>query len=377
VKNTSTVRSFVAWLRLSLVAAGTIVVLASCGPGALQVSSPQVASRATNVGAGRSSALPTIEEYRITAKNMKNALDLAFDASGTLWVNSIYAYLGKRSPKGHITAQRLRVQKDPYGYASAHNFATDAQQHVFFSTYYGEVIGIIQADDKIVEFQPPNQYVWTAGMVVTHGHLWVVGLGSFQGELMEYTLAGRLLKRISLPGYYCYPGALAASKDGTLWVGYSGNCPAIVRVSETGSITEFPIVAGFGVWAEVLGPDGNIWFTANDTVSSGDYVGRITPSGDITEYPLPYAALGIVLGPTGDWYVTLPYMGEIVEMTMSGNIVNTFTIPGAIHGSSPNYQLGNIRMGPDRNLWFVEGQRNQIGELQFGSQARKGRTVWP
>ena len=52
----------------------------------------------------------------------------------------------------------------------------------------------------------------------------------------------------------------------------------------------------------VAGPDGNMWFSGQYRVNGADgsgYVGQITPSGAITIYPLPanVSAGEVVLGP--------------------------------------------------------------------------------
>jgi streptogramin lyase len=61
----------------------------------------------------------------------------------------------------------------------------------------------------------------------------------------------------------------------------------------------------------IAGPDGNLWFCEN----AANKVGRIAPSGIITEFPVP--------------------------------------TPGA----GPN----GIMLGPDGNLWFSETEASQIG----------------
>ncbi len=51
----------------------------------------------------------------------------------------------------------------------------------------------------------------------------------------------------------------------------------------------------------VEGPDGKMWFT------EADKIGRITPSGEITEFPLPTpdsAPMGITTGPDGNLWFT-------------------------------------------------------------------------
>ena len=60
----------------------------------------------------------------------------------------------------------------------------------------------------------------------------------------------------------------------------SGN--KIGRITPTGTITEFPIpTASSQPVGIAAGPDGNLWFTEYN----GDQIGRITPAGTITEFP--------------------------------------------------------------------------------------------
>jgi virginiamycin B lyase len=61
------------------------------------------------------------------------------------------------------------------------------------------------------------------------------------------------------------------------------------------------------------GPDGNLWFTED----AGNNIGRITTTGEITEFPIP-----------------TPQSGP--------------------HG---------IAVGPDGNLWFTEQTGNKIGRI--------------
>ena len=74
------------------------------------------------------------------------------------------------------------------------------------------------------------------------------------------------------------------------------------RVTPTGVVTEFaiPTLGRNAQWI-TSGPDGNLWFTEEN----GDMPGRVTPAGVITEFALPAntAPLGIVSGPDGNLLV--------------------------------------------------------------------------
>jgi virginiamycin B lyase len=88
------------------------------------------------------------------------------------------------------------------------------------------------------------------------------------------------------------------------WSGRGGPLPLtrIGRVSRSGgSFQEFPVPPSDNEFYDriphrlVVGPDGNIWFTAGS-----DALGRITMAGEITLYILPPAECSInpVLGPS-------------------------------------------------------------------------------
>lgn len=346
---------------------GIAAILAGCGSqvaptrSALQGPTPTTHGKSWMLPKIRNEVTLVIKEYPIVNEHVVSPLDVAFDASNNLWFNAFYYYLGRRSPRGSISAHSLRINDKTYGYGA---MAVGSHGNVYFTDYYAGNVGQIEADGKIdLYFQGSGS--WKAGLVSTHGHLWVVTTGFYSSSLDEVTFDGKLVKGIALPGTYCYAGPIGASKDGTLWVGYSGNCPAIVRVKESGQATEFPIVAADGVWSVVNGPDGNTWFTAGDGPTTNDYVGKITPDGQITEYPLSNQAFGIVLGPDRNWWLTMPWVGKIAVMSLQGNVLNEYTLPDAVNGSQPQYQLGTIVLGHDGNLWFPEGYRNKIGELDF------------
>ncbi|HEY6286015.1 MAG TPA: hypothetical protein VIX20_10165, partial [Ktedonobacteraceae bacterium] len=113
------------------------------------------------------------------------------------------------------------------------------------------------------------------------------------------------------------------------------------------------------------GPDGNLWFTEseNSTGQSGS-IGRITPTGTITEFPLtnsgkfPNYPIGITVGHDGNlWFTESSRIGRITSMSM----ITNFPLPGT------GFISTSITKGPDGNLWFTindqSGQNGKIGKL--------------
>src|SRR5438552_3158673 len=77
-------------------------------------------------------------------------------------------------------------------------------------------------------------------------------------------------------------GGILVGPDGNLWFNeYNSN--QIGRITPSGEITEFALIPGSGPHYMTIGPDANIWFAAAD----GNRIGRITPDGDVTQFDLP------------------------------------------------------------------------------------------
>jgi streptogramin lyase len=154
------------------------------------------------------------------------------------------------------------------------------------------------------------------------------------------------------------PSSIARGPDGSLWfTERAGN--RIGRITPTGAITEFSagLSPGSGPHAITAGPDGNLWFTER----AGNRIGRITPAGAITQFSAGLTAgsgpAGITAGPDGNLWFTEHAGSRIGRITPAGVITEFST--GLTAGSGP---LG-ITAGPDGNLWFTEGIGSRIGRI--------------
>src|SRR6266571_8682444 len=122
--------------------------------------------------------------------------------------------------------------------------------------------------------------------------------------------------------------------------------PSSVPVT-TGHLSEFPIpTEGSHTTGITRGADGNLWFIEN----KGDKIGRITPQGQITEFPVSAGSdlVGLTAGPDGNLWFVGYQPNTIWRMTTSGVITGQFPIPTAGSGTE------TIKAGPDGNVWFVE-----------------------
>jgi streptogramin lyase len=127
--------------------------------------------------------------------------------------------------------------------------------------------------------------------------------------------------------------------------------------------TEFPVPTVNAQLRDiVLGLDGNIWFTESLQAK----IGRIKPSGAITEFPVPgfLHATGITVGPDGNLWFTEGLdngIGRINPRAGSDAAIQASIINFPILGPTKN--ATHITAGPDGNLWFIEEQSGQIGRI--------------
>jgi virginiamycin B lyase len=156
------------------------------------------------------------------------------------------------------------------------------------------------------------------------------------------------------------PISIASGPDGNLWF-TEAYANKIGRITPSGVITEFVIPTGESLpYGISSGPDGNLWFTE----SKANKIGRITPSGVITEFVIPTAnsfPCGISNGPDGNLWFTELKANKIGSITTAGTI-REFSLPTA------NSHPCGITGGPDGNVWFTEkvevvGIANKIGRI--------------
>jgi streptogramin lyase len=144
---------------------------------------------------------------------------------------------------------------------------------------------------------------------------------------------------------------IVTGPDGALWfTEFNGN--KVGRITTTGTFSEIAIpTASAGAYGIASGPDGNVWFVEYNA----SQVGRVNLSDNtIKEFPTPTAAstpYAITTGPDGNlWFTEGTKVGRI---TPSG----TITEYGPISGE------GIIVSGSDGNLWFGEGGASKIGRI--------------
>lgn len=135
------------------------------------------------------------------------------------------------------------------------------------------------------------------------------------------------------------------------------NSPAIVNAEEALNFTEFPLPTAYSYPRSITtGPDGNLWFTESGTNGvNGKRIGRITPSGVITEFDVSKSPVDITAGPDGNLWFTEGNPDVVGRITTSG-VITEFPI-------TPGMDAKDITAGSDGNLWFTEFNYSKIGRI--------------
>ncbi len=140
-----------------------------------------------------------------------------------------------------------------------------------------------------------------------------------------------------------------AGPDGDVWFTETGTPDRIGRLSPSGRLTEFPLSTNESVSDLVAGPDGNIWFIQ----SSGPEIGRITKSGSLTEFPLPstgFQPSGIAAGPDGNIWIA--GSDEVVRITPAGTATVFVAPPPPAAVNQVGFGMTAPIAGPGGDSWF-------------------------
>jgi streptogramin lyase len=165
------------------------------------------------------------------------------------------------------------------------------------------------------------------------------------------------------------PTNIVVGADGNLWFVDGGSTPAIGRITPSGVITEFSagLNPGSSPGDIVLGPDGNVWFDDQGTTPA---IGQITPGGVITEFSnglgTPSEPVGVIAGPDGNlWFIDESNQGrqEAIGRITPGGVITEFSngLSNETGGFTADGDPTSLAAGPDGNLWFTEP--DAIGQI--------------
>lgn len=340
---------------------------------------------------GASAALADIhpvKEYRVPSKRPSvNRITLGPD--GNLWFTEGAGRIGRMTPAGDFTefptpASVAGKDSNPF------DITVGPDGNLWYTDFLGR-IGRVTPEGKIKEFQigsPENQVFFFGITAGPDGAMWFIAncCGPANGQIGRITLSGD-----DVTFYPVAPGTGPAvgiiSYQSQLWY-TATNLPErdqgfIQRMNTSGEVTgNFPIPTRYSDPSRLaLGRDGNLYFTEQGAVGANGHqepthpapgkIGRITPTGRITEFKVPEQAYpdfvanpaGIASGPDGNiWFTEYSYLADDTGEQHGGNKIGRLDI---FTGEITEFPLptafaraDGITAGPNGAMYFVENPDN-------------------
>lgn len=262
---------------------------------------------------------------------------------GNLWfVEQDASNVARVTPSGEITEYRTPTFSFPL------DITAGPDGNVWFSEGAVGQIAFITPDGHIEEILFDS--LGAAGGIVTgpDGNIWFTDL--IGNSVWRLDLATRVLTSFPVPTPDSSPSDITVGSDGNLW--FVEGIGKIGRITPEGVITEF----GSGLslpFSIATGPDGNVWFTERFVPE----IGKITPNGDFTFYPIPASAEQIAPGPGDNLIYTEFGPSKIAKITTDGVVTESPEIPDAMPTG--------ITVGPNRTIWFLGYGNDKVYRAKF------------
>lgn len=339
---------------LGALTVASVVALSAAGLGATQL--PR-APQHVPTGTIHMLSVP-LHSYVLPQNNLLGFGGITQGPDGNMWVTSMFGpfpSVFSITTSGHVTQ---------FPRAGGRGITTGPDGNLWYLTSDGVVRMTLSGASKTFS-TPPNELTdMTRG---ADGNLWFgdVESGS-KMAIVRITPSGVIHKFTkAFPSAFPAPKYLTQGPDGNVWFtvirdeSNAGNM--IGRITPTGAITLFPLPDGNWPSGITTGPDGNLWF------ADGDAIGRITPAGVIKKFPLSALNVdnNIVWGPDGNlWFTAHRFSstGQFLEnaigrMTPTGALT-TINLPSDISSGTDSV---DICVGTDGYLWFVDYLSGKIG----------------
>jgi streptogramin lyase len=166
------------------------------------------------------------------------------------------------------------------------------------------------------------------------------------------------LRQYKVPTANSQPRAITVGSDGNMWFTESSDVlPAVIgRITPAGAVTEFPVNCNFCILTDIVqGPPGVLYFTSNNAE-----LGRITTAGVVqAAVPMPdsSALAGNLAFHGGDIWITDFNNNVVWRYVISTGVFTQFVPPTA--GSVPF----DVAVDSAGIVWFTEFGNNAIGRL--------------
>ena len=187
----------------------------------------------------------------------------------------------------------------------------------------------------------------------------VAGLAIALGAVLSAAQAAPIgkLKQFRVPTSDSEPLSITNGSDGNRWF-VEGNLdsvlesPAIGRITPAGDITEFPVNCSFCSLSDIVqGPEGILYFTSNEPI-----LGRITTSGEFLA-PIPMPESDVLAG-------DLAVHGNDIWITdFNNDSLWRYDVAAGQFTQFPVPEPADVAVDSGGRVWFTAPLAPGIGEL--------------
>jgi virginiamycin B lyase len=227
---------------------------------------------------------------------------------------------------------------------------------MYFTEWTTPCTGSINAKGQIKEYATPLGETQSTGMIAgSDGAAWFV---------TDYSGIGRVTAKGKDKQYYfgddsAQPTAITLGPDKNIWF-IENQGDYVGKITPAGVVTEYNVNTGGGSYSFGItaGSDGRIWFAD----AHNKRIGAINTDGTGLTY---YAAgltgtpISIVGGPDGNLYFgeTSAAVGRIT----TAGVISEY----AFKPTLSSFPILSIVVGPDKNIWFSNNGHAQVGMLKL------------
>lgn len=310
-----------------------------------------------SAGARAADPPPIITEYPLTTANA-GPLAITTGPDTNLWVvENRTDTIARVTPAGDVTEFAV-----PLTNPNLSDLTTGPDQAVWFTALNSKQVGRITPAGQITTFPISGTVGGPSAITNGPGGLWfalpddnAVGRITSAGVVSTFTITTTNVDVRDL----------IVGPDGAIWASETSfDSNALARVDPTdGAVTEYAL-PGFIGTSQLTVAGGQIYFT----VTQSNLIGRLNvASGAITAFPVPTADAqpsGITADSAGNVYFTETAEGApgLGRLSPDGTLVE-FTAP------TPNAGILDITVGPDKHLWYVAFEANNVGRIAPASRA--------
>jgi virginiamycin B lyase len=269
---------------------------------------------------------------------------LTVGGDGNVWFTSgLAATVGNVTPAGSVKV---------FNTASVSRHGLDGLTRgpgndIWFVEFWDQKIGKITPTGQITQFTLRKGYGPTGIAMGPDHNLWIT---TFDGPIGRVTPHGKVTwfhpRAFGPRQIVRFHGALYLRED-----------TAIDRMTTGGKVLDRFKPHHGSIVDMAVAPDGKLWFTQH-TGSGTDYVGVLSGSGHMREYPVFVANNGlgnITAAADGNLYIR---EGDYMIGMHPNGAVFTSQYLGFIAGN------GSVVEGSDGNVWYAEGVLGRIGVAQ-------------